>query len=99
MRRAPLYRLIRRDSCGMEMLPESTLVSPPPLPVRHHGDVDLHLRPGEIVITDSSGGEIRRLTNLSEGTVGGPKYSRTASPATQTLLEDCRVPPYADRGH
>ena len=28
VRRAPLYRLIGRDSCGMEMLPESTLVSP-----------------------------------------------------------------------
>ena len=38
-----LYLLIGLHSAGMEVLPEGALVPPPPLSVRHHREVRVHL--------------------------------------------------------
>ena len=38
-----LYPLIGLYGAGMEVLPESALMPPPPLSVRHHREVRVHL--------------------------------------------------------
>ncbi len=66
MGRGALYPLMRLSSAGVEVLPESTPVSPPLFAVVHHREVGVHPGADEAVSTRKGLGRVtKRVGNLN----------------------------------